>query len=393
MMPFCHFCHVHAGRPARHVLRTLALVCFAFAANLSQATLSNWIGGGGNVNWSTAGNWDVTPVNSSTTDVFFAGINNTGTAGTPLNQDIAGTLTVNRLVFSAGAGAFFLGGNSIQFNGNNNELSQNSDSDQSIANSIDIDPGSNNQTYNITLDGNGTGLVTLSGGIHQGNGQRDYALTKNGNSIFVLSGASTYSAGTTVNFGELYINNTSGSGTGSGNVVVNGGTFGGSGTISGAAAFAAGSSLSPGALGAGTTAIFRTGNLTLNSGSIFVLDLNNPVAGSGYDQVRVTGTVNINGSILSLNPGGGVSLGDTFFILANNGVDPITGTFSQGATVTSGSYTFSINYMANFDGGAVANDISLTVISILPEPSTWVAGIVAFAAMAHQTGRFFRRRR
>ena len=117
------------------------------------------------------------------------------------------------------------------------------------------------------------------------------------------------------------------------------------------------------------------------------------MAGSGYDQVRVTGTANINGSILSLNPGGGVSLGDTFFILANNGVDPVTGTFSQGATVTSGSYTFSINYMANFDGGGVANDISLTVIAILPEPSTWVAGVVAFAAMAHQTGRFFRRRR
>jgi autotransporter-associated beta strand protein len=258
-----------------------------------------------------------------------------------------------------------------------------------IANNIDWQiTGANNQTYNITLNGNGAGLVTLSGTINDGNGQRDYSLTKDGNSTVVVTGANQFGGGTTVNFGALYINNASGSGTGTGNVVVNGGTFGGSGTISGTATFAAAASLSPGALGAGSVGTFRTGSLTLNSGAIFVLDLNNAAF---YDQVRVTGTVHITGSTLSLNPGGGLSVGDTFFILVNDGVDAVTGTFSQGATVTAGLDVFSINYAANFGGAGVGNDISLTLISVLPEPSTWVAGTVAFAAMVHQTVR--RRRR
>lgn len=382
------FVPAHAIR--RHAVRSFALICFAFVASLTQAAVSTWNGGGGNVNWSTPGNWDVTPVSSAGTDIIFAGITNTGTSGTPLNQNIFNPFRLNTLTFSAGGGAFFIGGGPLEWEGTTTTITQNSSSAESIAN--DFSPGAN-FTVAITLAGNGTGLVTLGGTISVGNGARDYAIVKNGSSSFALSGASTYSGGTTINAGSLFINNSSGSGTGTGTVAVNGGTLGGSGTISGAVTIASGANLSPGAMGSGSTAILHTGSLSLNSGANFVLDLNNTTVGTGYDQVSVTGTVNITGSNLVLNPGAGLSIGDTFFILANDGVDPVTGMFSQGATITAGFDTFSINYAANFGGAGAGNDISLTLIGIVPESSTWIAGLVAFAALGcHQARRVIGRR-
>src|SRR4029077_19078373 len=153
-----------------------------------------------------------------------------------------------------------------------------------------------------------------------------------------------------------------------------------------------GGNLSPGATGAGSTAVLHTGSLSLSSGANFTLDLNNTTVGSGYDQLSVTGTVNITGSNLFLKPGPGLSLSDKFYIVANDSTDSIIGTFSQGTTITAGNYTFLINYADNFDGGSVANDISLTLTAILPEPSTWIATIIPFAAIiCHQ--RLLRRRR
>ncbi len=94
------------------------------------------------------------------------------------------------------------------------------------------------------------------------------------------------------------MNNTSGSGTGTGAVTVNssGTVLGGTGTISGARI---GSSRCDTALvqaANGSTAIFRTGALTLNSTSNFSLDLNGTTAGTSYDQLSVTGTVNLGSS-------------------------------------------------------------------------------------------------
>ncbi|HMP06762.1 MAG TPA: autotransporter-associated beta strand repeat-containing protein, partial [Lacipirellulaceae bacterium] len=48
-----------------------------------------------------------------------------------------------------------------------------------------------------------------------------------------LTGANSYAGGTAVNGGRLLVNNAAGSGTGSGDVVVNAGTLGGAGTIGG----------------------------------------------------------------------------------------------------------------------------------------------------------------
>jgi autotransporter-associated beta strand protein len=59
----------------------------------------------------------------------------------------------------------------------------------------------------LTLTGNGTGVVTLSGPINPDSGNRDYAITKTGTSTFSLTGASNYGGLTTVSAGVLNIRN------------------------------------------------------------------------------------------------------------------------------------------------------------------------------------------
>ena len=108
-----------------------------------------------------------------------------------------------------------------------------------------------------------------------------------------------------------------------------------------------------------------------------MVDLNGTTAGTGYDQVRVTGAVGITGSNIVVNPGAGLNVGDKFFVLLNDASDIISGTFAQGATITVGYDTFLINYLDNGDGGALGNDISLTLVTIIPEPGTWVGAALA----------------
>jgi len=111
--------------------------------------------------------------------------------------------------------------------------------------------------------------------------------------------------------------------------------------------------------------------------------------------VSVTGTVNISGSTLVLNPGAGLTVGNKFFIVANDSTDAVTGMFSQGTTITSGNDTFLINYADNFDGGSVANDISLTLTAVLPEPGNYVVGIFGLGVVGLSTatrlGRLLRK--
>src|SRR5436190_24088639 len=100
---------------------------------LSRAYAGSWIwsGNGGNANWSTVGNWGGSaPTSASTTDLTFAGSNNTGTALIPLNQNIANPFQLNSLTFNATAGSFFLGGYPISFTGASNTITQSSSNGQ-----------------------------------------------------------------------------------------------------------------------------------------------------------------------------------------------------------------------------------------------------------------------
>jgi autotransporter-associated beta strand protein len=216
------------------------------------------------------------------------------------------------------------------------------------------------------------GVIPLTGG----------SLTKTGTGAFTLTGANTYTGGTTVNGGSLFVNNTTGSGTGTGNVTVTAigaaiGTLGGNGTISGLVTVNGGATLAPGPTGNGSTGILNTGTFTLNSDSNFSLDLNGPLAGTNYDQVDVTGEVFITGSNLLINTALGLAVGDQLFILENDGTDPIIGTFAflaDGAMFTAGGAAFQIFYNADGQGGG--NDIEL-IVAAVPEPTTWIGGALA----------------
>ena len=199
-----------ASLPAS-VTRFICALIFMAASHAAFAGWT-WTGNGGNVNWSTGTNWSggLAPTSGSTTDLTFAGSTNTGSAAVPLNQNIGNPFQLNSLTFASGSGSFFLGGNPLAFTGTSNTISQGSSSDQSIANNISAVTSS---TVTLTLGGNGTGIVTLSGIIASGSGSKDYAVSKTGTSTFTLSGANTYNGATTISGGVLNIRNATGLGT------------------------------------------------------------------------------------------------------------------------------------------------------------------------------------
>lgn len=146
-----------------------------------------------------------------------------------------------------------------------------------------------------------------------------------------------------------------------GPINVAGGTLKGIGTV-GALGMTSGKvapGLSPGTLNSGAVVF---------SGGTFEAELGGTTSGQ-FDQLNVTGTVDLGTSTtLSVVPYGAFApaLGNTFTIINNDGSDAITGTFSgfaEGATITSGGYSYRISYV-----GGDGNDVVLTVLggTILP---------------------------
>jgi fibronectin-binding autotransporter adhesin len=237
-------------------------------------------------------------------------------------------------------------------------------------------PGNINVSTTAIANGSGTVAVNVTGGKT------------------TFNVANTYTGGTNVSGGSLFVNNTTGSGTGTGNITVTGSgtTLGGSGTMTGAVSVASGNNLAPGASGVGSTAILKTGALTLSSGSNFQIDLNGLMVGTGYDQLGVTGGASIAGSHLLVTIGTTfiqANVGSQFDILSNITAGAISGQFqglSEGATFQVGADDFTITYLGNAGDGTNGNDIVLTLTAV-PEPSTWVAGGLAFAALLYTQRR------
>jgi autotransporter-associated beta strand protein len=242
----------------------------------------------------------------------------------------------------------------------------------SLEGSGNVSLGANNLTV-----GSNNNSTTFSGVM---SGPAGGSLTKTGTGTFTLSGANTYTGATTVSGGTLLVN---GSTSSSSAVTVNSGTtLGGTGTIGGAITVNPGANLSPGN-SPGT--LHTTGAVTLSSGSNFQIEINGPTTGTQYDQLTVAGTITITGSNLVITVGGTLVVNQTFTIINNTGIDAIGGTFVQGGSVTgSNGDVFSINYM-----GGDGNDVVLTATSVVPEPSTWVAGALALAFVAYTRRRRF----
>lgn len=151
-------------------------------------------------------------------------------------------------------------------------------------NSQAADPGNNT----VQLDCYNTNGTQVFSGVISGSGRiRRGIQLGSAAGITILTGNNQYTGGTTINAGTLLVNNTAGSGTGSGDVVVNdGGTLGGSGTIAGAVSGSG--AISPGA-SAGTLSL---GNgLNLSGGGTYLWQLSSlstSGAGTNYDQIVLT---------------------------------------------------------------------------------------------------------
>ncbi|HET9721796.1 MAG TPA: hypothetical protein VFP32_02085, partial [Candidatus Saccharimonadales bacterium] len=118
-----------------------------------------------------------------------------------------------------------------------------------------------------------------------------------------------------------------------------------------------------------------TGNLALNG--TYQAEIGGTTACTGYDQMKVTGTVNLTGSTLvaSLYNNYVPKVGESYTIIDNDGTDAVTGTFAnlaEGATFKIGSNVLKVTYK-----GGTGNDVVLSVVSTPASPNTGFGGISA----------------
>jgi autotransporter-associated beta strand protein len=223
--------------------------------------------------------------------------------------------------------------------------------------------GAFTQAPGETAIGSNNLSTTFSGVISTPNG-RPGPITKIGTGRLTLTGANTYTGGTLVQQGTLLVDNTSGSGTGTGDVTVNTGTLGGDGAIAGAVTVGTGSgpaSISPGAKGKNDTGLLTTQNvLTFGPQGSYQLQLDSDTLTT--DTLSANGVTIGSGTLFQANDLGASAItpGTIFLIIDNTAATPIAGTFSNladGAIVNVGGN----NFQASYEGGD-GNDLTLTVV-------------------------------
>ena len=211
------------------------------------------------------------------------------------------------------------------------------------------------------LDTSFAGTISDGGGVHEGSGG---AFGKTGSGTFSLTNANTYTGGTTLDGGSVFVNNTSGSATGTGNVQTNSGTFGGAGIVAGPVVIGSGSgsgaALSPGASADVIGVITLLETLTFQSDGTFEIQLDSTAVTA--DEVIVQGaTIDSGAQIVASDLSSGtLPAGTSFTVIDNRGTTAIVGAFSNlpdGGTLTVGSNTFAADY-----AGGDGNDLTLTVL-------------------------------
>ena len=218
------------------------------------------------------------------------------------------------------------------------------------------------------------GTTVFSGLINDGANTTSLLLNGSGIVKFTNASGNTYDGDTTVSSGALIVNNTSGSSTGTGAVIVNNGaTFGGTGSSSGAISLAAGARLSPGDMdGAGVS-----GAGTFTGGSSLTWNSNGTTAGLFFN----LGANQAASDQLALNGAFTKGSGSSFiFDFTGSTLDP---SFTY-TLVTFGSTDFTVGDFSAINGGSgifALNGNSLTFGAAIPEPSTYAvfAGVLVLA--------------
>jgi fibronectin-binding autotransporter adhesin len=222
--------------------------------------------------------------------------------------------------------------------------------------------GSGTLTCNTPFDvQSGSIAASLAGNVD---------LVKSTSGTVTLSGKNSYLGNTSILGGALIVACTTASSTGSGKVTVNAGaTLMGAGVIGGPVDVAG--TLAPGNV---------RGILTVNNqvaflaGSNFNVDIAGLTVGSGYDQLKTTGPVTLEGS-LAMTFGKFTPTGhDILFLVNNTGLGTTTGTFQYADNAMVGMFD-GFNWFVTYDANNIAtptlnggNDVALYSLPV-PEPA------------------------
>jgi len=312
---------------------TLASLAGAGNINLSTFTLT---AGGGNTSTTFSG------VLSGSGNLIKTG---TGTLTLSGSNSYTGTTAVTAGVLSV-AGDANLGSSPLSI----------TDSELAVTAATTID---NSMVLTGAAVINNSSAATLDGVI-SGTG----SLTKSGAGALRLSATNSYTGATAVSAGTLLVNGDSSASASA--TVASGATLGGTGSLPGVTV-ASGASLSPGNSGAGSLTI--TDGLTIAAGGNLLLDIAGATAGSQYDQLTITGAVDISGASMSVNHSYTGSDGDSYTVILNDSTDAITGAFSgaaEGSVVTANgnSSSLTVSYL-----GGTGNDASLTFVAVPGAPT------------------------
>ncbi|MDF3056384.1 MAG: glycosyltransferase family 1 [Rariglobus sp.] len=250
-------------------------------------------------------------------------------------------------------------------------------------------------TANINVTGSISNGTLTTGGL-------SVYTTNNSSGMVRLSGANTYTGSTVHQLGTLLINNSTGSGTGTGAVsVASTAVFGGTGIVkpegTSGVTFASGALVAPGdltdsgsAIAAGATLTFdlgsTTGSAVFNSGSVIAINLN-AIAATVAESLAFIGLTNgqtqvaFNNNIVNFSITGGL-LADGLYTIASFSADTAyTGQWVLGTGLEAYESARLIHH---------ANSIQLA-IGAIPEPATCasLAGLVVIgAALARKRRRF-----
>jgi autotransporter-associated beta strand protein len=333
------------------------------ATNIGSLALAGPIAGNGGVNYQPQA---VATGVTNPGDIYVTGTTNTY-GGT---SRFAGGNTHIYGEGSLSTGPWEFGGGTLVLEGG----------DQTNSRQVNVSSGGSaidTNGHNLTLNGP---ITAWAAGTLTPVASPNGALTKKGSGTLTLNSPINLLTGgaVTVSAGTLIVNGNLGASSADALTVASGATLGGSGTIYR-------NTTVNGTLAPGNSPGILTisGTLTLGAGAAFNVDINGPVAGTGYDQVvQVSQTSSLipttilgaGTATLNVSLGYGPSASDMFWLINNTNTlgtaTTTTGNFvglNEGDTVPLGSfggrtYTAHISYNGNFATGQAdhsGNDVVL----------------------------------
>lgn len=214
---------------------------------------------------------------------------------------------------------------------------------------------------NFELASSANGSSTANGTLTQSTKETDYTADSSGTNISVRFNETAVVTGT---YGFISVDP--------------GATLKGTGTV--------GSALIGGTIAPGMSpGCLSTGDLTLYSMATYAFEIGGKTACSGYDQIKVTGGVTLDGTLdVSLYNKFKPVAGQKYVIIDNDSNDDVIGTFAglaEGDTFKVNGYTYSISYK-----GGDGNDVELTVTAVAPDTGFALISNSPIVSLAVMTG-------